>query len=350
MDVDVHLLTQWGLVGEEQGIRSPPLRHCGVRIHNRVYRFHYSKGCYQLSSEQDRTYLVYMNGQLDHVPLQKNNSFEEASQFILVLDTISCAVFPKKHPKMMVCVVDSQMHVKKCVVCLQHNIVTIFEVVELQPPPTTKKAVRAPISKHTTPLASLAPLISHQSFDWLHIVASSPKDIPPHLQNRVHLHSLPSSIGYLLYIVQNYSELHGNILFLNETPIVKRNGNNQHAHTDVEPFIMEASRKRTYSYLDMRVMLDESVHRYGYGDEWGAWHTGKVTSTVIQQPIFWSHILKMAPPQAYLEVSSSNTRLVPAAIIQKYPLEFYTDILHRFKTSSQYSLEHLNRMWDTIFI
>ena len=101
----------------------------------------------------------------------------------------------------------------------------------------------------------------------------------------------------------------------------------------------------------MRINLSGDRIRYRNNTSWTKWYNYKeVNIPKIKQQVFWAHIIKIIPNNSYIEYSSSNTRLVTSTNIKKYSLDFYKNIYDKYVRSKTYTLEFLDRVWDSLFI
>ena len=352
MLAEIALLAKRGLITDEQCM-IPPQPGMGVCLKGDEYHLHYSSatGWCQLQKQNTNLYLVYTDGILDLVPKQQSSHFKIASSFIAILDTICASFLPAHHPHVLVCECEGTLQVKKHIVCLHHETVTIFHIVAIQDDKDAKnskdnkdanatKDANAESTKATKDQRRLSDINFTPAFQWLDIVTPTQNGIPAHLHIRMKQHPLLPSLGVLVYIVQCYDTLPPSLLCIGSYS------------GDLEAFIMRAPRSQSYAETDTRINLAETQIRHLRSENatitWSPWYPIPKKKRTISQVTFWSHIVRIAPPRNYLEYSSNNTRLVRREDILRYSKDFYHNILNRYYAQAD-PVDYLDRMWDLLF-
>ena len=366
MNNDIYIkLVEYGLIDSNQKLFIRYQKNMSIRLIKYEYLVIMSEeeGLYRLECLENDKYLSVYNNQFDNVDYQTNPVFLKYSLFFLFMDDISASIIPKFDYNQIVCIINDRLYLKKFLVCLNSDIITIFpynyisnvqkkQPLDLMPSSTiSNKIDRLPTNIIT--LEKLNP-INNLSYNWLHIVGPSNLNLSNNLKKR-HI-TYPSiqftSIIYLKYILEYYDSFPKYILFLNKTPIYKRLINNKNCIYDIDKFILDSKKNMPKLIIDTRLSIEGKRIRYlSVDNKWGDWTNYNINQKNHQITIklFWSYILKLNPNSSYFDYSENNTRLIPSEIIRKYSKQFYENLLIRL-SSNIYMVKYIDVSWDTIFL
>ncbi len=321
---------------------------------------------YQLKKINTNQYLINNAGHLEFITYQNNDYFQVMTSFFLVYDDLLCSIIPCNNTNLIVCYQDGKMAIKKYLACLLDNVTTVFclgdanhlgisdhqnqQVIDQDKNAEPEIVEKSETSKTNLVNFSQLKILDAKNFGWLGIVTSQPKYIPEYLTTRIYAHPNLSyyfgqeSLLFLEYLVKNYNILPEKVCFIGHFPISYYVNGHKQIHLSLEDFISDQTDH--YKLLDLRINLDGDRIRY----QESSWYDYRPNQNVkITQKLFWSHIIKMAPKENYLRYASSNSRLVSRNVLRGYSLGFYQNLLNKYLNSRLYSLNYLDKAWDTLY-
>ncbi len=321
---------------------------------------------YQLKKINTNQYLINNAGHLELITYQSNEYFQAMTSFFLVYDDLLCSIIPCNNPNLIVCYQDGKITVKKYLACLLDNITTVFCLGDInhlvisedqsqqvldQDKTSDPKIVQRPETQKTN-LVNFSQLniLDAKNFGWLGIVTSQKQHIPDYLTTRVYQQLNLSyyfgqeSLLFLEYLVKHYDNLPEKVCFIGQYPISYYVNGHKQLHFSLEDFI--SNHTEHYKLLDLRINLDGDRIRYHES----SWYDYRPNQNVkITQRLFWSHVIKMAPKENFLRYASSNSRLVSRKVLRQYSHSFYQNLLNKYLNSRLYSLNYLDKAWDTLY-